>query len=314
MNILITGAGLIGCHGARLLLDKGCRVVLYDVSPDHGYIRSVVGDAQGLALESGDLRDLPALVAAVRKHRIEIVVHTAGLIGKKAAEHPSTGFAVNVQGTFHVAEAVRLMQVRRLVFLSSFGVYNREIPSDKAVAEDFPLSGGGFYGATKAANEHILGAMADLAGFELIILRPAGVFGPGHYRGGSTVGMAVNELMEGVKSGKPVRLKETLLGTNEYVYVKDVAQAVEKACTASAVKNRAYNVGTGVLSTAQELMQCLRELVPGANVELIPAGPGEALKNRAQPLDLSRIRSDLGYKPAYSLKTGLADYLKAPIP
>ena len=310
MNILITGAGLIGCHGAKRLLAKGHQVVLYDVAPDSGYIQAVVGNEKGLAVETADLRDLPALFAVLRKYAIDTVVHTAGLIGKKVAEHPFTGFTVNVQGSVHVAEAVRVLELRRLIFLSSFGVYSGKVAAAGPVAEDFPLDGSGLYGATKVANEHILGAIADLAGFDLIILRPAGVFGPGHYRGGSTVGIVMNQLVTGVARGEAVRIKESLLGTNEYVYAKDVAQAIEKACLATSVKSRAFNVGTGVLLSAQDIVRKVHELMPGARVELAPPEPGEEVKCHRQPLDLTRARTELGYQPEYSMETALADYIK----
>lgn len=309
MNILITGAGLIGCHGAAGLVRSGHRVVLYDAAPDSGYIDSVVGETRGLTVETGDLRDFPALAGVLRRHRVEKIVHTAGLIGKKVSEHPYTGFTVNVQGSVHVAEAAGMHGVRRVVFLSSFGAYDRRVRAAAPVTEDFPLGGGNLYGATKAANEQLLGAYADLYGFELIVLRPAGVFGRGHYRGGSTVGIVMNELVGGAARGDAVRIREALLGTNEYVYAKDVAQAVEKACTVPGVQHRAFNVGTGVLYSAREIVQKVRDLIPGARVELVPPEPGETVHRREQPLDLSRARSELGYEPEYSLETALADYI-----
>ena len=309
MNILITGAGLIGCHSAKRLLEKGNRVVLYDIFPDRDYIHAIAGEATGLIAEGGDMRDLPALFSLVRKYAVDTIVHTAGLIGKKVAEHPYTGFTVNVQGSMNVAEVVRVMEVKRLVFISSFGAYNWDAAVQKRVTEDFPLGGSGLYGATKAANEHLLGALADLGGFELIILRPAAVFGRGHYRGGSSVGILMHELIEGAKGGEIVRLPEARLGMNEYVYAKDVAQATEKACTVSSVKSRAFNVGTGIIHSAQDVVHKICALIPGARIELIPPAKGEEIRYRGQPLDISRARTELGYEPEYSLETALADYI-----
>ncbi len=310
MNVLITGAGLIGCHAAGRLLAKGHAVVLYDMSPDHPYIRSVAGETKGLSIETGDTRDLPALLTVMGKYGIDTIVHTAGLIGKKVEERPYTGFTVNVQGTMHVAEAVRVLKAKRVVFVSTFGVYNWGIPAHEPVTEDFPLGSGGLYSATKVANESLLNALANLSGFELIILRPAGVFGRGHYRGGSTVGIVIDRLVRSATHGETVRLEEALLGTNEYVYVKDVAQAVEKACAVSEVKGRAFNVGSGRLYSAQEIAEKVRAAFPGARVELVPAGPGEEVKRHGQPLDLSRARAELGYEPEYSLEVALSDYLQ----
>ncbi len=310
MNVLITGAGLIGCHAAGRLLAKGHAVVLYDVSPDYSYIQSVSGKVKGLSVETGDTRDLPALLTLIGRYGIDTIVHTAGLIGKKVEEQPYTGFTVNVQGTVHVAEAVRVLNVKRLVFVSTFGVYNWGITAHAPITEDFPLGSGGLYGATKVANESLLNALANLSGFELIIVRPAGVFGKGHYRGGSTVGIVMDRLVRSAARGETVRLKEALLGTNEYVYVKDVAQAVEKACAAERVKSRAFNVGSGRLYSAQEIAEKVRTAFPAARVEIVPAGSGEEVKRHGQPLDLSRARAELGYEPEYSLDAALSDYLQ----
>lgn len=310
MNILITGAGLIGCHAARRLVDGGHRVVLLDSSPDPDYIRSVVGANNEPTVISADVRDLPGLIRALREHEIDTVVHTAGLIGSNVSAQPFTGFDVNVQGSVHVAEAVSLLKLRRLVYLSTFGAYDWDAPASGPIGEEFPLRGSGPYAATKAATEQLLGAWSGLYGFELIVLRPSGVFGRGHYRGGSTVGIVMNDLVLGALRGRPVRVPENKLGVNEYVYVKDVAQAVEKACLVPTVASRAFNVGTGILWSAEEIADKLSGIADGTKVTLVPAGPGDKVTRRNQPLDLSRSRAELGYEPAFSLEAALADYVR----
>lgn len=312
MKILITGAGMVGCHAARRLLENGHQVVLYDLFPDQKYIQSVVGDAKGLAVEAADLRDLPALLTTLQKYGSDMVVHTAGFIGKKVSERPYTGFTVNVQGSVLVAEAVRILNLKRLVFMSSFAVYNWDIPVKAPYSEDLPLASSNLYVATKIACEHLLGAIADLAGYELIVLRLAGIFGCGQFRGGSKVGTVMNEVVGKAVRKEPVRIKESLLGTSEYVYVKDVAQVIEKACTTTSVKSRAFNIGMGTIHTAQDVVQKVCALIPDARVELVPLEPQEKVsKQVTQPMDLSRSKAELGYEPEYNLDAALADYIKS---
>ena len=62
MNILITGAGLIGTNAARHAIDAGHKVVLFDLSPNRDYIEKVVG-ANKADVVAADMRDLPALLA-----------------------------------------------------------------------------------------------------------------------------------------------------------------------------------------------------------------------------------------------------------
>ena len=162
----------------------------------------------------------------------------------------------------------------------------------------------------KAANEHLLGAYADLYGFEVVFLRPAIVFGCGQFRGGSPGGIMMHTLVSGALRGDPVRLMEAQVGINEYVYVKDMAQALEKACTVAAPGHRAFNVGQGALISARDLIDAVRKLLPQSRVELVPAAAGEKIIRRPQPLNLARSRAELGYVPEYPLPEALADYVR----
>ena len=71
------------------------------------------------------MRDLPGLIETIKEHGAETVVHTAGLIGGRVQQSLTAGFDINLGGTRNVAEAVRLTGVRRLVHISTFGVYDR---------------------------------------------------------------------------------------------------------------------------------------------------------------------------------------------
>src|SRR5437764_1097996 len=114
MNVLITGAGLIGTHLARRLVDSGDQVVLYDLVPNRDYIGKVVGPDKAHVV-AADMRDLPALIQALNKFDTDTIVHTAGLIGKRVAENTYTGSTNNILGTINVLEAARLIGLRRIL-------------------------------------------------------------------------------------------------------------------------------------------------------------------------------------------------------
>ncbi|HVY20289.1 MAG TPA: NAD(P)-dependent oxidoreductase [Bauldia sp.] len=308
MKILITGAGLIGCYSAKRMIDGGHSVTLFDAFPDEKYVRSVIGDAK-LTVRRGDVRDLPSLVAMLLQEKPDVVMHTAGLIARNASDNPYTGVSVNVMGSVNMAEAVRLSGTRRLIFLSSFGAYNWDLRPATPVTEDFALKGDGLYGATKASNEYILGAYADIYGFELVLLRPALVFGRGQFRGGSIGGVMMSDFVHGALAGRAMQMEAARVGTNEYVYIKDVAQALDRAATAAIGKVRTFNIGTGVLTSAKDLAGTIATVIPGAGIDVVPQAAGEVPAGRTAPLDLSRARTTLGYEPEYSLAAGLADYI-----
>jgi UDP-glucose 4-epimerase len=305
MNVLITGAGLIGCHFAKRAADAGNRVVIYDLSPNREYIDKIVGRERA-EIVAADMRDLPALLSALGRFDIDTVVATAGLIGKRVAENSYTGSTNNILATIHTLEAARLRRLRRVVYVSTFGVYDRE-KIKAPIREDAPIGGHNLYTTTKACSEHLLHAYTHLYDLDTVIIRPAGVFGRGHYVGGSTVGMVMRDFALKLIKGGPVEIDAKIYFSNEYVYAKDVALAIDLACAANAPKQRIYNAGSGVVTKAEDLAKAARELVPKLEVTVTGAATES---HAAYPLDLSASKAELGYTPRFPLKKALQDYME----
>jgi nucleoside-diphosphate-sugar epimerase len=306
MNILITGAGLIGAHAAQHAVDAGNKVVLYDLSPNRKYIQEIVGKDR-VEVVAADIRDLPALLSALERFAVDTLVHTAGLIGSRVQENSYTGATNNILGTINVLEAARLRQLCRVVYISTFGVYDRSKINDSVVRESHPIGGHNLYATTKVCSEHLVHAYAALYKLDTAILRPGGVFGRGFYVGGSTVGKIMRDLALNIIKGEPITLDAGTYGLNEYAYGKDVGLAVFLACQKENLKQRIYNAGTGVVTGPEELAQVVRELSP--NIKVTVSGAGKADRNKAIPLDLSISRAELGYAPRFPLKEALRDYM-----
>ena len=116
MNILITGAGLIGAHTARQATEAGNKVVLFDLSPNRDYIQKIVGKERADVV-AADVRDLPALLSALESFNVDTLIHTAGLIGARVQENSYTGATNNILGTINILEAARLRRLRRVVYV-----------------------------------------------------------------------------------------------------------------------------------------------------------------------------------------------------
>ena len=307
MNILITGAGLIGAHGAKEAVDAGNKVVLFDLSPNREYIGQVVG--QGKAeIVAADIRDLPALLAALERFNVDTIVHTAGLIGSRVQENSYTGSTNNILGTINVLEAARLRKLRRVVYVSTFGVYQRGQIKDSVVRETHPIGGHNLYATTKVCSEHLVHAYASMYNLDTAILRPGGVFGRGFYVGGSTVGIVMRDLALNIIKGGPITIDAKTYGPNEYVYGKDVGRVLLLACQSQNLKQRIYNAGTGVVHGPEELAQVVKALAPTSEVSV--AGTSSADKSRSIPMDISVSQAELGYTPQFHLKDALSDYMK----
>lgn len=306
MNILITGAGLIGTNTARHAVNAGHKVVLFDLAPNREYIQTVVGKDKADVV-AADMRDLPALLSALQRYNVDTIAHTAGLIGSRVQENSYTGATNNILGTINVLEASRLTKLRRVVYVSTFGVYDRGKIKDSVVKESHPIGGRNLYATTKVCSEHLVHAYAAMYQLDTVIIRPGGVFGRGFYVGGSTVGKVMRDLALSMIKGAPITIDATTYGPNEYVYGKDVGLALFLACKAENLKQRIYNAGTGVVTGPEELAQVVRELAPKIAVKV--SGAGTAEKSRNIPMDISVSQAELGYAPKFSLKEALKDYM-----
>ena len=306
MNILITGAGLIGTHCARQAVDAANKVVLFDLAPNREYIEKVVGKDRADAV-AADIRDLPALLSALERFNVDTLVATAGLIGSRVAENSYTGATNNILGTINVLEASRLRRLRRVVYVSTFGVYDRAKISDSVIRETDPIGGHNLYTTTKICSEQLVHSYTAMYKLDTIIIRPGGVFGRGHYVGGSTVGRVMRDLALNMIKGDPIIIDAKTYGPNEYVYGKDVGLALFLACQAQNPKQRIYNAGSGVVTGPGALARTVGELIPKIEVKVI--GSSGAASEKNAPLDLSTSKAELGYAPGYPLKEALRDYM-----
>ena len=304
MTTLVTGAGLIGTAFAQEAAKRGETVVFFDARPDAAYLQVKLGDALPEVVR-GDVRDLPALVDAVRTHGIDTLVHTAGLIGGQVSAALYTGLAINVGGTINVAEAARLGGVRRFVHVSTNGVYNRRIAHQGPIAESHPRGGGGPYASSKTANEVLLETYAEQYGFELLMVRPAAVFGYGHYVAGSSAGIRVHALVEGGIANARVDVPAAQAAPQEYVYGRDVGRMIDRLATIAMPTQTVFNAATGIVSTFEEMAAAAKTALPGLDARIEPSSVPAP-----QPLDITAAREVLEWEPAYSLEEAFADYVE----
>lgn len=305
MGILVTGAGLIGTALARDVVDRGGTVTFIDPEPREDYLRFRL-ENRPFKLVRGDVRDLPGLISAAKEAQADCIVHTAGLIGGHVQRSLSTGFDINIGGTRNVAETVRLCGVKRLVHISTMGVYDTRRAINAPVGEDFPRGAGRGYGNFKAAKELILEAYADQYKFEMLTLRPANVYGFGHFSAGSSGGMKMQALLEAGMQGGVAHIPASEAVANEYVYAKDIGRAVEIATRIALPKERIFNIGNGFVSPFADVTAAVAKVCNGVQFDVEDGAPG---KSRSAPMDISRAAAQLGWRPEFSLEAGFADYL-----
>ncbi len=317
MTTLVIGSGLIGTQVARLLAEEGERPVVMEVAPQPAAIGQLV-DLAKIRLIQGDVLDPDSLAVIIKEHAISRIIHTAAnaTLTAGAQLNPLPAIQLNIMGTANVLEAGRIFNLERVVFSSSSVLYNNMEP---ALDQDSPTSAEAnteemfprpstFYATTKQAGENLGLNYHHWFGLDFVAVRYAAAFGPwGGSGGGGEPTQMMRSLVESALKGEEAVYRSRPM---EYVYSKDAALGTVRACRATGLKNRVFNINSGGLVQPVEVVQELQRLVPGARVKL--EGPPSYLTNAAERFrhaDLSRSREQLGYEPQYPFPKALADYV-----
>ena len=301
-GIFVTGgAGFIGSHLVRALIERGERVTVFD-NLSVGLRENVPA---GATLVVGEVTDAAAVEQAMAGH--SAVVHLAA----RVAIRSSFDFAVedthvNVVGTAAVMRAAhRGGSVKRVLSASSMAVYT-DSPTPVPIGEAHPTRPISPYGISKLALEQLVHGMAQSAGMGSAVLRFFNTYGPGQalspYVGVVTI--FANALLAGKTP--------TIFGDGEqcrdFVHVADVVQACLRALD-SDVTGETFNVGTGKATSVNRLFALVQDAleIPLAATHAA-AVPGEL---RYSIADIGKARQLLGYAPQHSLERSLPEVVRA---
>src|SRR5688500_4666534 len=275
-TILITGgAGFIGSHAARMLADRGDRVVLYDLRPpaaEAAWWLAPVKDR--VSFVHGSVEHWPEVMAAVRDARPDAIVHTAAIGNPAAVQHKALlALRVNVEGSLNCLEAARLFGVRRIVLFSSIGALPglryQPVHTNHPVVCNDEGPGSGFYGASKVAVEAFAYGYHQAFGTDFIVLRPSAVYGFGMRHP-----IFIKPMVEDAVRGRPTRFATGREFPRDYTHVRDVAHLTLRALDVprDRVRDRIFYAATGrPLRTAGELADIVKRVIPGADISV---GPG----------------------------------------
>ncbi len=292
MTVLVTGVGgLIGGAVARRLALQGRHVVGMDREVPPGLPFPVM---------THDLPDPHRWHEAIVRFGVKMVVHAGGISGPMLLhDAPARVCEVNLTSLIALLEAARIRRLERLVWFSSIMAYGEH--SDLSpVDEDAPLNPTTVYGATKAAGEALIRAFHAEHGVDAVALRVASCYGPGR-----TTSCLIRRLVEDGLAERPTRVREAPGRTRQHVFVEDVADAVCAALDATKLPQRVYNIGPGVAQDLGEIVDQVRDAVPGVSVELHPDGFASNTF-AVGALNTDAARRDLGFAPRTSLARGAA--------
>jgi nucleoside-diphosphate-sugar epimerase len=299
-RVLVTGGGgFIGSHVAAELLVRGYRVRVLDNFAT-GRRSNVTMLGTDVELVEGDIQSYERASKAVAG--CEIVLHQAALPSvPRSVQDPLTSNATNVTGTLNVLLAARDHGVRRVVCASSSSVYGPGTGTGPK-REDQPAQPISPYATAKLAGEGYATSFHAVYGLETVALRYFNVFGP-RQDPTSQYAAVIPNFITALMSEEPPVIFGDGEQSRDFTYVSNVVDANLLAMDAGDAAGKIFNVACGERITLNRLVGELRELL-GSEVEPIYAAP-RAGDIRHSLADLSRARSELGYRPAIGLREGL---------
>lgn len=299
MKYLVTGgAGFIGSHITRTLLERGNQVRILD-----NFSSGKRENLKGLDIEliEGDLRDASKVTEAVKG--MDIVFHEAAFVSvPESMEKPLECLDVNVAGTSILFEAARKAGVKRVVIASSAAVYGDS--EAYPLSEETPLRQLSPYATSKRIDEKYAELFTNQFGLEVAALRYFNVYGP-RQRPDSMYAAAVPIFIRRMLDNKPITIYGDGGQTRDLVNVRDVVQANILASEHPAAPGKIFNVCTGVETRLLDLLEILYEIFPNApkHVHAEPRA-GDIYRSIGTP---KKIVETLGFKPQVTLAEGLKE-------
>jgi nucleoside-diphosphate-sugar epimerase len=298
--LVLGGAGYLGSVVVARLLERGFRVrVLDSLLFGEGSLEDVRSHA-GCELVRGDVRDIGAVVKAMRG--CDAVVHLAAIVGDPACDdNKQLAMEVNRAATRMLADVARGCGVRRFVFASSCGVYGEsELRLDETSAVN-PLS---VYAQTKVDSENILLAAAG-GDFAPTILRLGTLFGLSPRM---RFDLVVNLFVARAASSGKI----TVLNGEQwrpFLHVQDAARAVAACLEAetSAVSGEVFNVGSASLNLQiEQLGAAIARVVPGTEIVRVENGD-----RRNYRVSFEKIERVLNFRCERTLESGIEEIYAA---
>ncbi len=235
MKVLVTGgAGFIGSHVIKLLLDSDHQVTVID-NLSHGYKDLIDSRANFIQADILDQSKLEEILPGT-----DVVIHMASFIEVgQSVKNPVEFTQNNILGTVKLLDAMRKTGVKKIIFSSSACVYGKA--NNSPIIEDAPLGEQeNPYGLTKVTMEQFCMLYHRLFGFDVTILRYFNPYGPFELHNPET--HAIPNFIKAILEKKPIPLFWKGEQIRDFIYIEDLAKAHVLPLNQTGL--HIYNVGT----------------------------------------------------------------------
>jgi nucleoside-diphosphate-sugar epimerase len=292
---------------------KTDKIIIYDVvPPKNPFVVEHLG--KEVIYIDGNVLDLGRLFETVKKYDPDGVIHTTAFINYRyIVSNPMNSIQTNVIGTLNVLELARIYDLK-VAFTSSGAIYGEV---SNYATEELPIKPTDIYGMTKAAGEMMGESYARTYGIDFVAVRLYFIYGYGQ-------SLNVKSLKEAlIPPVHPLNIinlflqkglkQETLIMEKggdsklDFTYVKDAAHGLLLAYYAKKPPHKIYNISTGQAYSLKKIAEIINRHTDKKCIEI---GPGiiEGWPLRANYLDNTLAKKELGYNPKYGIEKGLIEF------
>ncbi len=317
MRVLVTGAtGFTGGHLAVTLAARGDEVRALVRPKSRARFEASTLPRKGVIAVEGDLLDAGAVQRAA--NGVDVVYHIAATY-REAGQRDSAYRAINVDGTRNVLDAAKAGGARRLVHCSTGGVHGHI--ANPPANEDAPFNPGDVYQETKLEAEQAAREFGNRTGFDVVVARPIGIYGPGDTR--------FLRMFRGL-----ARRRFPMIGSGQVFYhltfIDDLVEGFRLCGTIPAAKGRTYLLAGPRYTTLEQLVALVAKEsnVPPPRIHwpvwpfrtagllcemaCVPLGIEPPIFRRrvdfytkSRAFDTTRARTELGFAPRVDLEDGI---------
>ena len=321
-NVLVTGgAGFIGSNFIRFLLKNEPDVCVVNLD-----VLTYAGSQENLndlafperhLFVKGDICDRPLVDQLFHSNKIDTVVHFAAETHvDRSILTPELFLRTNIVGTFTLLEAARqywlvekALPAEELRFhhISTDEVFGTLKPNDPAWTEATPYAPNSPYSASKAASDHYVRAYGHTYGLPYSITNCTNNYGPYQFPEKLIPLMVLNAI-----DGKTLPIYGDGGQIRDWLFVEDHCEAIWMVLRKGR-SGQTYNIGGGSqptnLDVVHHLCAAMDELLPhspnvphSSLMRFVPDRPGH---DRRYAIDITKIKTQLGWQPRQSLGSGL---------
>jgi dTDP-glucose 4,6-dehydratase len=320
MTILVTGgAGFIGANFVRTSLDVSDETIVnLDKLTYAGNLESLQSVSQNdrHIFEKGDITDVAFIDSLLSKYKPRAIVNFAAESHvDRSILGPEAFIETNIVGTFRLLEASRRYWTEmdaekqatfRYLQVSTDEVYGSLLPNDAAFSETNKYEPNSPYSASKASSDHLVRSYQHTYGLPTLTTNCSNNYGPFQFPEKLIPLIIHNALDE-----KPLPIYGVGQQIRDWLYVEDHCDAI-RSVLANGRVGETYNVGgeseitnLGVVSIVCEILDRLRPRDKGKYFDLVTYVTDRPGHDRRYAVDISKIKSELGWTPAESFETGI---------